>query len=219
MAQQVHGSVPSITVLAEPCLRAMLADFTIGGFEWTYGEVTSTYLASRKYLAAAVPVLHPAQADRLASLAREHPLISLIAVVTDPSGLLTHQAIQSGASCVINTLVPPDCSLAAVEALLAPRAESAGSVAIGPATWFAARDDDPLTDAGAGDPDALLIRLVCAGATTAELSERFYCSERSMYRRLRELYNRLAVANRRELRKAMNRTIPGYRRRPAAQEC
>jgi DNA-binding NarL/FixJ family response regulator len=197
----------------------MLDDYTIAGFDWSYGEVTSTYLASRKYLAAAVPVLHPAQAGRLASLARENPLIALIGVVTDPSGVLTHQAIQSGASCVINTLVPAECSRAAVEALLTPRAENAGSVAIGPATWFAAREDDPLTEAGPADQDALLIRLVCAGATTVELSERFYCSERSMYRRLRELYDRLDVANRRELRRAMNRAMPGHRRRPTAQQC
>jgi DNA-binding NarL/FixJ family response regulator len=179
----------------------LLSDFIDihAGLLWNFGEVSTARLASSAFPAAAVPVLNPAQAARLSRLAHENPLTTLVGVVTDPSGVLTHQAIQAGASFVLNTLIAPEHSLAALETQLTSRTDDFGSVAIGPPAWFAAREPSPLADAGLGDEEALLVRLVCAGSTTAQLSARFFCSERSMYRRLRGIYNRFRVTSRREL--------------------
>ncbi|MFI9625600.1 DNA-binding response regulator [Streptomyces sp. NPDC052042] len=48
--------------------------------------------------------------------------------------------------------------------------------------------------------DAELLRLLCTTITVAEIARRhYYCSERSMYRRIRRLYDDLGVGNRAEL--------------------
>ncbi|GAA3137906.1 hypothetical protein GCM10010466_31010 [Planomonospora alba] len=47
--------------------------------------------------------------------------------------------------------------------------------------------------------DRELTRLLCTSMTISEIARRYYCSERSMYRRIRRLYDDLAVGCRTEL--------------------
>ncbi|MFJ9418990.1 hypothetical protein ACIRPT_33250 [Streptomyces sp. NPDC101227] len=52
---------------------------------------------------------------------------------------------------------------------------------------------------GVPDCDRELLHSLCTSATVSEIARRHYCSERSMYRRIRRLYDDLGVAGRSEL--------------------
>ncbi len=52
---------------------------------------------------------------------------------------------------------------------------------------------------GKTEPNRELIRLLCTPMTVLEIARRSYCSERSMYRRIRRLYDTVGVRNRFEL--------------------
>ncbi|MFF4605283.1 helix-turn-helix transcriptional regulator [Streptomyces sp. NPDC001339] len=49
------------------------------------------------------------------------------------------------------------------------------------------------------ESDKELVRLLCTSITVSEIARRYYCSERSMYRRIRKLYDKLGIAGRTEL--------------------
>ncbi|MFG2141125.1 hypothetical protein [Streptomyces sp. NPDC048650] len=49
------------------------------------------------------------------------------------------------------------------------------------------------------DSERELLQVLCTSATVNEIARRHYCSERSMYRRIRRLYDGLGVAGRAEL--------------------
>ncbi|MFI9050786.1 hypothetical protein [Streptomyces sp. NPDC053427] len=49
------------------------------------------------------------------------------------------------------------------------------------------------------DCDRELLQVLCTSATVSEIARRHYCSERSMYRRIRRLYDDLGVTGRAEL--------------------
>ncbi|MFF9650037.1 hypothetical protein [Streptomyces sp. NPDC014622] len=66
--------------------------------------------------------------------------------------------------------------------------------------------------------DAELLRLLCTPITVAEIARRhYYCSERSMYRRIRRLYDDLGVGGRAELMSLA--TVLGPRRPATARAC
>ncbi len=53
--------------------------------------------------------------------------------------------------------------------------------------------------------DGELVRLLCTAMTVTEIARHYYCSERSMYRRIRKLYDALGVGSRAELMSAAGR--------------
>ncbi|MEE1786410.1 helix-turn-helix domain-containing protein [Streptomyces sp. SP17BM10] len=53
--------------------------------------------------------------------------------------------------------------------------------------------------ASLADSERTLVRLLCTSMTVSEIARHHYCSERSMYRRIRRLYDHLDVGNRTEL--------------------
>jgi DNA-binding CsgD family transcriptional regulator len=55
------------------------------------------------------------------------------------------------------------------------------------------------------DYDTELVRLLCTSMTVTEIARHHYCSERSMYRRIRKLYDALGVGSRAELMSAAAR--------------
>ncbi|MEU9759598.1 DNA-binding response regulator [Streptomyces sp. NPDC047985] len=66
--------------------------------------------------------------------------------------------------------------------------------------------------------DAELLRLLCTPITVAEIARRhYYCSERSMYRRIRRLYDDLGVGGRAELMSLA--AVLGPRRPVTARAC
>jgi hypothetical protein len=56
--------------------------------------------------------------------------------------------------------------------------------------------------------DAELLRMLCSPATVSEIAKRQYCSERSMYRRIRKLYNAFGVSGRSELHAKVAAMMP-----------
>ncbi|WP_246530712.1 helix-turn-helix transcriptional regulator [Streptomyces bathyalis] len=47
--------------------------------------------------------------------------------------------------------------------------------------------------------DTRLMRMLCSSMTVCEIARRYYCSERTMYRRIRKLYDDVGVSSRAEL--------------------
>ncbi|WP_431034444.1 helix-turn-helix transcriptional regulator [Streptomyces sp. P6-2-1] len=148
-----------------------------------------------------LPVLYPVtsefQAEELRTLRVRHPLALLIAVTQDVSGHHTYYAIRSGANCVFNLAIADESQISMVQAQLrahaaANAAASARADAKGPLPRSIPMPRLP-------EPDRQLVRDLCTATTVSEIARRHYCSERSMYRRIRRLYDLLGVRGRAEL--------------------
>ncbi|MFF9095541.1 DNA-binding response regulator [Streptomyces sp. NPDC014802] len=172
-----------------------------------------------------LPVSSELQADRLRALRTRHAMALLIAVTDDVSGHLTYQAIRSGANVVFNLAIPEerqiDLLLARCRAHGSPDADSTGAGRPAfrlcvlpdgsPVRPPAPADGTPLRSPAPADGarsalaprpdgyDAALLRMLCTSATVSEIARRNYCSERSMYRRIRKLYDAFGVSGRSEL--------------------
>ncbi|MEV8395960.1 MULTISPECIES: hypothetical protein [unclassified Streptomyces] len=173
-----------------------------------------------------LPVLLPVnsefQAEELRTLRVRHPLSLLIAVTNDLSGHHTYYAIRSGANFVFNVAISGESQIGMVQAQLRAHAIThAIAHADVPATVPA--DAKPATvrvteqrvtrpvalpglhAAGASTvpdlhrADRELVRQLRTSMTVSEIARRHYCSERSMYRRIRRLYDELGVRGRAEL--------------------
>ncbi|MFI1966123.1 response regulator transcription factor [Streptomyces pathocidini] len=153
-----------------------------------------------------MPVTSEFQAEDLRAVRLQHPLALLVAVTNDLSGHQTYYAIRSGANFVFNMAIPEERQ---VDLLLAQcRAHCTGSApdraaVAGRLRALPARESPPTPPAAAPIPgvdyDPELLRLLCTSATVSEIARRYYCSERSMYRRIRRLYDALGVSGRSEL--------------------
>ncbi|GAA1231652.1 hypothetical protein GCM10009676_13350 [Prauserella halophila] len=139
----------------------------------------------------------------------------LVAVVDDYSGHQTYMAIKRGASQVINLAISLDNQFRTLQMSLARSSASP--------SWTTAKSSTPITQArsklaetAAGSsiasdrPEApnqnhdhesdILITLLCGRETVSSIARKFFCSERTMYRKIRSLYDRLDVDSRSELR-------------------
>jgi DNA-binding NarL/FixJ family response regulator len=133
------------------------------------------------------PVILPGMTEdellRLGTLRSRSNCRSIIAVVDDPDGNCTFRAIRAGASRVLNSRIPLADRISSLIALFEeadpPTAEAA-----------------PLSDR----EHILLIQLLCGPDTIPAIARRFYCSERSMHRRIRRIYDIFGVSGRTELR-------------------
>ncbi|MEV6419885.1 hypothetical protein [Streptomyces sp. NPDC051662] len=169
-----------------------------------------------------LPVLLPVnsefQAEELRTLRVRHPLSLLIAVTNDLSGHHTYYAIRSGANFVFNVAISGESQIGMVRAQLRAHAITHADV---PATVPADARRAPVhvTDRRVTRPVALpglqaagastapdlhradreLVRQLRTSMTVSEIARRHYCSERSMYRRIRRLYDELGVRGRAEL--------------------
>ncbi|MZF87638.1 helix-turn-helix domain-containing protein [Streptomyces sp. SID5643] len=171
-----------------------------------------------------IPVTSDFQAEGLRAVRVRHPLSMLIGVTNDVLGQRTYYAIRSGANFVLNLAIPGESQIDMLCAQI--RAHRLTAAADATAVW---PPDDPggapdgrgftgsalREQPGADDsesrqrrefaPSALpdydkeLVGLLCTSMTVTEIARRYYCSERSMYRRIRKLYNRLGVGCRTEL--------------------
>lgn len=152
-----------------------------------------------------LPATSEDQASCIANL-REcgHWFSPVVAVVHDYSGHQTYSAIKHGASSVLNLAIPVGGQLAAVRATAITagnsRADSGTRVSDEPmalherVAGFAgsrALDDEELDR---------LKNMLCSEETVSAIARRFFCSERTMYRRIRMLYDKLQVSSRAELR-------------------
>ena len=144
-----------------------------------------------------LPATNPMQVEFLRSLQRECCMTCIVAVVNDVNGYQTYQAMSAGATCVLNLAIPVDKQ---VDTLLAVFAAYAGAVE----RPLRVVPTDPATREGStrvlAEQDRSLISLLCGSHTISSIAKLFYCSERSMYRRVRRIYDRFEVSSRNELR-------------------
>ncbi|GHH40756.1 helix-turn-helix transcriptional regulator [Streptomyces candidus] len=164
-----------------------------------------------------LPVLLPVhseyQTEELRALRNLHPLALLIAVTNDISGHPTYYAIRSGANFVFNLAIEGRRQVGIVHARLRAHAEARAfattrlqpvphRAAVGTALQVPAPAAPPpvwpTPELSAEDRD--LARQLCTPMTVSEIARSHYCSERSMYRRIRRLYDSLGVGNRSELK-------------------
>ncbi|MBK0870759.1 MAG: response regulator transcription factor [Saccharopolyspora sp.] len=133
-----------------------------------------------------------------------HWLSPVVAVVHDYNGHQTYSAIKHGASSVLNLAIPVGAQLEAVRAT----AINAGNSRADADTRVSNALMAPYERAAgfAGEPtmdDEELDRLknmLCSEETVSAIARRFFCSERTLYRRIRMLYDKLQVSSRAELR-------------------
>ncbi|OKI99240.1 hypothetical protein AMK19_31295 [Kitasatospora sp. CB01950] len=151
---------------------------------------------------AVVPALNDLQIDQLRELVEAHPLVTHLGVVADLVGQGTQRAIQAGAASVLNVLIPPQEYRAVLRAmadrLARPTADSDQVPAL--TGWSAPAAAVPAPAAAGGGEDAALFRLLCGPLPIARIADELFCSERSLYRRVRRLYVAHGVSGRQELR-------------------
>jgi DNA-binding NarL/FixJ family response regulator len=167
-----------------------------------------------------MPVLIPAASEPditlVRSLRREDCLRPIIAVVNDLDGHQTFRAIDNGASGVLNVRLPAEMQvgavLAACDGLVRRASVGARPQLAGGAVCVLERDGEV---PAAPEETSRLVRLLCGTGSISSIAQQFYCSERSMYRRLRRLYEQMGVSGRSELRSHMTdqnaMLVPTYR--------
>lgn len=164
-------------------------------------------LAAKADRTAAIllPATNPPETDLLRSLRTERFLLPVAGVVSDRTGHQTYLALRAGATAVINLLLPVQHQVEALQSVL-EQARWASPTVGSPALRAVAT---PIRD-GLPDPreTEVLIDLLCGPHTVSLIARRFFCSERSMYRRIRRLYDEAGVTGRAELRAAV--ALSGY---------
>jgi DNA-binding NarL/FixJ family response regulator len=149
------------------------------------------------------PVFLPACSEAQAAIVRAlreqfgYWLSPIVAVVNDCHGHQTYTAIKCGATCVLNVAIPAEAQVKLLQSMALP----------GPVI-----DEQPRSTALRPVPDAAqqrqladgeaetLTHLLCSDETVCTIARRFFCSERTMYRKIRTLYDALNVSGRSELR-------------------
>lgn len=169
-----------------------------------------------------LPVTSEFQADGLRAVRIRHPLSLLIAVTNDVLGLRTYYAIRAGANFVLNLAIPGESQIDMVCAQIRAHNMATSAWAALPASAAPAAETrlravpvggdgrrlpgyPPMAGPSLPEHDPELVRLLCTSMTVTEISRHYYCSERSMYRRIRKLYDALGVGSRAELRSAATR--------------
>ena len=159
-----------------------------------------------------LPAASEPEGEGVRELREELALVPIIAVVSDVLGHQTYNAIRSGATAVLNLVLPAERQLDVLWLIrrspaqpdLSPEKDLTADP--GPAAQPAARRLEPTgtVDSAAGlAEESALVDLLCSPTSVAGMAHRFYCSERSMYRRIRLVYQKYGVSGRRELRARM----------------
>ncbi|MFQ6327138.1 helix-turn-helix transcriptional regulator [Nocardia sp. CWNU-33] len=184
-------------------------------------------LVSRSDISGAIimlPVNAEYEAESLHTVRAQHAMGLIVAVTDDVTGHSTYSAIRFGADFVINVAIPGERQAEMLRAQLGEFMHSARidtrPALLGAVTDHSAssrgqhaeprRDDAPeaadLPPLGISvgrsawtEFDIRLLRMLRTPMTVAEIARANYLSERSIYRRIRNLYNALGVVSRTEL--------------------
>ncbi|GAA2978638.1 hypothetical protein [Actinokineospora diospyrosa] len=190
-----------LVLAAHHRLRAELADavtdWAAAGVVVRFDEPEALFTDLVDIPALLVPAASEPDRELVRSLRRSRCLVPILAVVNDISGHQTFLAISAGASGVLNVRLPTDKQLDAVLTTCSA-AVPAARAPVGPALTY--DGDTPV----ARQDDGRLVRMLCGTTSISAIAQQFYCSERSMYRRIRRLYQDMGVAGRTELRYRMN---------------
>ncbi|WP_189329075.1 helix-turn-helix transcriptional regulator [Actinoplanes ianthinogenes] len=158
------------------------------------------------------------QAEFVHTIRQSACMTPIIAIVNDVNGYQTYMAIKHGATCVFNIMVPADKQADSLRSVLFSAGQPALARVPQPRAGLVAlptADRQPrqvLSDLGR--EERALLKLLCGNDTMSVIAKSFYCSERSIYRRVRQLYDRFEVPGRTELRVVLAETT--HRVHPAA---
>ncbi|MFI9406674.1 hypothetical protein [Nocardia sp. NPDC052316] len=184
-------------------------------------------LAARRDVDSApivLPVNTEYQAESLRSIRAAHAMGLIVAVTNDVTGHATYFAIRAGANFVINIAIAVERQAEILRAHLfdqqsarpekpspsvfgtvpnrsakSPRQGSTRAREVTQAVGRMPRSSTLDHRVELDEFDAELLRMLRTSMTVAEIARHNYLSERSMYRRIRALYNTLGVRNRAEL--------------------
>jgi DNA-binding NarL/FixJ family response regulator len=154
-----------------------------------------------------VPVTNEFQAEFVHTIRQSACMTPIIAIVNDVNGYQTYMAIKYGATCVFNIMVPADKQADSLRSVLFSAGQPALSRVPQPRAGRPAapvpgkRPRDLVADLD--QQERALLKLLCGNETMSVIAKSFYCSERSIYRRVRQLYDRFEVPGRTELRMAL----------------
>ncbi|KAA8886349.1 hypothetical protein F3087_24225 [Nocardia colli] len=177
-----------------------------------------------------LPVNSEHQAEKLRSIRSIHAMGLIVAVTNDVTGHSTYFAIRAGANFVINIAISGERQAEILRAQLLDHARPVVENQRPPMRGVALNHDSnirrtesarrpdlksaprdiprPGAQNGRGvldEFDTRLLRMLRTSMTVAEIARLNYLSERSMYRRIRNLYDTLGVESRAELVKAEHR--------------
>ncbi|WP_069165969.1 helix-turn-helix transcriptional regulator [Nocardia altamirensis] len=166
-----------------------------------------------------LPVNTEYQAENLRAVRARHAMGLIVAVTNDITGHSTYFAIRSGANFVVNLAISGDRQAEILRGQLREHARTTQPAtaptplaATGGTRRPAAVRDLPTTKPRRrtlDDSDKLLIQMLRSSMTVAEIARHCYMSERSMYRRIRQLYDKVGVASRAELVRSSSGDDPG----------
>jgi DNA-binding NarL/FixJ family response regulator len=157
-----------------------------------------------------VPVTNEFQAEFVHTIRQSACMTPIIAIVNDVNGYQTYMAIKYGATCVFNIMVPADKQADSLRSVLFSAGQPALSRVPQPRADLPAmpvRDRQPRALVSDLDQkERALLKLLCGTETMSVIAKSFYCSERSIYRRVRQLYDLFEVPGRTELRMVLAET-------------
>jgi DNA-binding NarL/FixJ family response regulator len=198
------GEVRAVASL-RPYLDRCAQEIARCGFRLTFDRARDVAAAADRAAAVVLPATTPPETGMLRSVRAGNFLLPIVGVVCDGTGHQTYHALSAGATTVINLLLPAEHRMEALHAALGQRPRATPDPAGGPtplrAVGTAVGGDAP------GSPDhrevEVLVDLLCGPQTVSAIARLFFCSERSMYRRIRRLYDDIGVTGRAELRVAV----------------
>ncbi|MFI5493473.1 hypothetical protein [Actinoplanes sp. NPDC051859] len=149
------------------------------------------------------------QAEFVHTIRQGACMTPIIAIVSDVNGYQTYLAIKYGATCVFNIMVPADKQADSLRSVLSTAGRHSFSRVPHPRNEpLPALDSRPQSLVDNLDPqERALLKLLCGTETMSVIAKSFYCSERSIYRRVRQLYDRFGVIGRTELRLILAGTV------------
>ncbi|MFT7835911.1 hypothetical protein Q5530_07150 [Saccharothrix sp. BKS2] len=208
----VDPTMRATTILAhlglEGCLTGNRIFWVNAGIDLNFTEPSALFTSEGTPIL--VPAVSEPDVDLIWSIRRRLCLVPIGAVVDDISGHQTYVAIRAGATSVLNLRLPWDRQVEALRAVWADRPPEVGSVTGSCSARPRGGQGGPSFRADAQDQETqALIHLLCGSNSISTIARQFYCSERSMYRRIRRLYESAGVSGRSELRSRMaGRTRP-----------
>lgn len=186
-------------------LRPWFAHWATSLVKWNIGfslsDEVEDDLNAHPTAITVLPAFNDKQVERVGAVAERFPLAQVVAVVNEVEGFRTREALQAGAALVINAHIPIE-QYREVLQLTARRSEQTPA----PIAFRETLSDDRV-DIGPlsgmrhlGSADRELFGLLCSSRRTIDIAAELFCSERSVYRRIRSLYELCGVRNRAELR-------------------
>lgn len=174
-----------VEVIAPACLGDVLAPHMFLLAEQDIRLVFTTELnrtlREHRGAVAAVPAFTEAEGSVIRPLRTAFPGSAVLGVVDDVSGDQTYAAMRAGAHGVLNTQLPPSRAVTVIHRLATAEQERPGAAPALSASDFA------------------VLEMVIEARSTREMARHFYCSERTMYRRLKDIYAHIGVDGRRGL--------------------